>query len=99
MKMIKLKCPDCGAILTVNESLKTATCNFCGSQIYLDDEIKRSEHIIRNIDEARIRESDNSVKLARLKAEEKQKNVRILIIITAVAFIFMFLFFILSIVL
>lgn len=96
MKMVKLKCPDCGAVLNVNESLKTATCNYCGCQIYIDEEIKRSEHTIRKIDEARIRESDNAVKLARINAEEKQKNMRTLLIIIGVAFVFMIICFALA---
>lgn len=62
MKLVKLKCEGCGAILKVNEELKKVTCNYCGTEFLLDDEVKRVE-ITKNerkqkiyTDEAKIKE-------------------------------------------
>ena len=58
MKIIKLKCDSCGAVLKVNKELKNVTCNYCCSSFLLDDEIKRVE-INKNIkytDEAKLKE-------------------------------------------
>lgn len=38
MKLITLKCPDCGAELQVNPALSQAVCNYCGKQLLIDDE-------------------------------------------------------------
>lgn len=54
MKIIVLKCPSCGASLKVSDSLKSFTCNFCGTTTLLDDEIIRVEHTIKNLDKDEI---------------------------------------------
>ena len=38
MKLIKLKCESCGAILEVNSELDKVTCIFCGNEQLIDDE-------------------------------------------------------------
>ena len=38
MKMIKLKCDQCGASLEVNSELNEILCNYCGNKILIDDE-------------------------------------------------------------
>ena len=46
MKLIKLKCENCGAMLEVNKDLDKINCNFCGQEILIDDaatEIRRVE--------------------------------------------------------
>lgn len=48
MKLIKLKCENCGAVLEVNEDLEKIHCNFCGTEILIDDEatnLKRIEDV------------------------------------------------------
>ena len=40
MKLVKLKCEGCGAILKVNEELKKVTCNYCGTEFLVDDKVK-----------------------------------------------------------
>lgn len=46
MRMISLKCPNCQGELKVNEELETATCNYCGSIIKLEDENETKEERI-----------------------------------------------------
>lgn len=59
MKLVKLKCDSCGAVLEVKDGQKIVTCDYCGFSFIVDDEVKRME-INKNIkytDEARIKES------------------------------------------
>ena len=71
MKVVPLYCPNCGA--PVGKDAKF--CSLCGSPIVIDDGTQRSahsehsEHIYRNVDEARIREAEAS-ELIRLKEIE-----------------------------
>lgn len=46
MKLIKLKCSNCGANLEVNGELKNIFCNYCGQNYVLDDETVKIEHIL-----------------------------------------------------
>lgn len=73
MKLIKLKCEGCGAILKVNEELKKVTCNYCGTEFFIDDEVKHIE-ITKNInhnnvyrDEAKIKEWECKTKAEKRK--------------------------------
>lgn len=43
MKMYQLKCPSCGATIEVELDRKYMFCTYCGSKIYLDDNIIRIE--------------------------------------------------------
>ena len=36
-----MNCPECHAPLQINSELKKAFCNYCGSQIVIDDEVQR----------------------------------------------------------
>lgn len=67
MKIIQLKCPSCGASLNVSDSLKSFTCNFCGTTTLLDDEIIRIEHTIKNLDNEEVyKKIDGYLKLGYL---------------------------------
>ena len=80
MKLVKLKCEGCGAILKVNEELKKVTCNYCGTEFLVDDEVKRVE-INKNInhhkiytDEARIKENERKIKELEYKDKDKKRD-------------------------
>ena len=48
MKIVKMKCENCGAKLEVNKELDKISCNFCGSENLIDDEateLKRVEEV------------------------------------------------------
>ena len=50
MKLIKLKCDGCGAILKANKELKKITCNYCGTEFYIDEaKIKENERKIKEL--------------------------------------------------
>ena len=92
MKVVPLYCPNCGA--PVGKDAKF--CSQCGSPIVIDDGVKRSEHTVRHIDEARIRESeaDELIRLRKLEVElakerektKQQKTFEVSTIITIIVF-------------
>lgn len=45
MRLIDLKCSNCGADMKVNPELKQAVCNYCGKSMLVDDEIKKMEMV------------------------------------------------------
>ena len=38
MKLVEMKCKNCGAKLKVNSDVKEANCQFCGTEFEIDDE-------------------------------------------------------------
>ena len=48
MELVALKCPKCGGELEVHEGQKKTFCKYCGSQILLDDGIKRYQTLTRS---------------------------------------------------
>lgn len=78
MKVKLLKCPACNANLQISDGRKMCFCEYCGQQIFIDDEIKRTEHT-RNInytytrvDEARKLEA--AARLRELELAERQEE-------------------------
>lgn len=67
MKLITLKCPECGATLNLDGSRKEYFCTYCGAKILLDEEIQRQDIKIENriVDEAAIEKEKTK--------QEKQK--------------------------
>lgn len=41
MKLVPAKCPSCGANIEVNEDLKNAICQYCGTTILIDDAVEK----------------------------------------------------------
>ena len=73
IRMISVKCPECGAALEFEEGRQTAFCSYCGAKILLQNE---NEYIFRTIDEAEIRqaENDREYMLKELAMEEKEEK-------------------------
>lgn len=44
MKLVEMKCKNCGAILKVDENAKDITCNYCNAQYKIDDEIQHVQY-------------------------------------------------------
>ena len=51
MKLMKMKCENCGASLKVNANLEKITCNYCGEEILIDDEATK----IKRVEEAKLK--------------------------------------------
>lgn len=52
MKIVSLKCPECGASLNIEQGMKMCFCSHCGTQIMLDDEAQKVRYTFDNADEA-----------------------------------------------
>ena len=73
INMITVKCPECGASMTIEGDRKTAFCSYCGAQIILYDE---NEYTINIKNEAELKRAETDQYKAetdRMKAETDQK--------------------------
>ncbi|MBR1770879.1 MAG: hypothetical protein IJ747_02495 [Lachnospiraceae bacterium] len=75
MKLIDLRCSSCGAMMQVNPDLKKVVCNYCGSELLIDDESKKIE--IANSYEYGYEAEKGKIKAQEEKLlEQKEKNKR-----------------------
>lgn len=69
MKLINLRCSNCGADLQVDPERKQVFCSYCGTKLLIDDE---SINITkRYIDEARLKEAE--IRLKELEYEHERE--------------------------
>ena len=75
IKMIPVKCPQCGADLTVEEGRQSLYCQYCGARVIVQNE---NEHIYHTIDDAAVKqaETDRIVKLKQMELAEKKESAR-----------------------
>ncbi len=75
INLISIKCPGCGADLSVEDNREFSFCSYCGTKVKINND---NEHIYRTIDEAGIKqaETDRIVKLRQLEMEEKSNISR-----------------------
>lgn len=52
MKLIEIKCPNCGADLHVSPKAKSAKCEYCNHDFVIDDEIIKVEHYLKDAEQA-----------------------------------------------
>ena len=81
IKIIAVKCPECGADLNVEEGRSQVFCTYCGTKVLLHNE---NEFVYRTIDEAGVAqaETDRIIRLREMdlvekKEEEKKKKLKI----------------------
>ncbi len=90
IQFISVKCPQCGADLSIESGRQQAFCTYCGTKVIINNE---NEHIYRNIDEARIKESETErlIRLKELELEEKEnaKGRKITLVAYGVALFFL----------
>ncbi|MBR6229492.1 MAG: hypothetical protein IKQ97_07125 [Eubacterium sp.] len=77
MEKMSITCNNCGSVLHIETGRNTFFCEFCGAKIIIDDGVKRSEHIIHKVDEARLEELRfKKEKYERdLKEKERQREI------------------------
>lgn len=73
---VKLKCPDCGARLDIDDNLETAFCMYCGAKVLVHD---GNQSTYRNVNESKER-----VRKAEIAANDKHSK-RTYIILAGVA--------------
>lgn len=73
IKMIPVKCPECGASIEIDKERSFGFCSYCGSKVIINNE---NEQIIRNIDEAAIKKSEveKELELKKLELEEERRK-------------------------
>lgn len=86
MKLVNLKCPECGAQLKVDPNREFVYCEYCGTKILLDKE----EKITRTIDEAAIRKAEAEEKIEIQKTKSDQQTLKFLGILSLVLVILIF---------
>ena len=72
-----IKCPSCGADIEIKDGKNIAFCPYCGSKIIFDDGVDRTEHIERNVDEAKIKEIEYKTKKLEFIERENDKDRKI----------------------
>lgn len=98
MRLVKQICPNCGAQLTVDVSKNQAFCQYCGTQLFIEDNSQTININQRIIDEARLKEAEVRLKELEYAQEvsqayaKEQKSWRLLILLylAAIAVGYMF---------
>ena len=86
MKLINLKCPECGAQLKVDPNREFVYCEYCGTKLLLDKE----ESVSRTIDEAAIRKAEAEEKIEIQKTKSDQIKFIFLGVLSLVLVILIF---------
>lgn len=96
MKLVELKCKNCGSLLKANSEDKEMTCKYCGTTFKIDDEIKHikfddMEQNGYDFEMGRIRAQRESSRTYSRSDEPKKKNNKTLLLILAWLFLFPFM--------
>lgn len=91
MKLVEMKCKNCGAKLKVNSEVKEANCQFCGAEFKIDDEVQHhkldnAEQIGYELEKGKIRareeakqakiDKQNAILQAQYEEEKRKKNLK-----------------------
>lgn len=82
IKMVSLKCPNCGSNVMVEKGRKSCFCTYCGAQLFLDDgsvniNINHNHnYTYRSIDETGIRKAEIEAELERRKLNREERDER-----------------------
>lgn len=73
IKMVKVECPSCGAMLDIEEDRKMAFCTYCGTKVLIDND---NEYTYRHVDEARIyeAETDRYVRMEKVRENRRREE-------------------------
>ena len=82
MKMVSLRCTNCGKTITLEKGQKMCFCTYCGSQLFLDDGAvninvtQNHNFTYRSINETKIRkaEIDRDIERRRIESSEHQQK-------------------------
>lgn len=70
MKLVELKCKNCGAKLSIPKDSKNVTCDFCKTTFQIDDEIKHIKY-------DNMMQSGYEFEKGRIQAQEEKKEKQI----------------------
>lgn len=69
MKLVDITCPSCGASLCCDEHSLIVECSYCGKVFYLDDEVQRVEHSVKDAEQL-----GYDLEKGKLKAQREEKD-------------------------
>lgn len=69
MKIAEFTCPSCGAPISLDESIEAVACKYCGTKVFVDDEIYRYHRMLKVQTDAKHREAKAQLEL------DKEKEV------------------------
>ena len=69
MKISEFTCPACGAPISLDESIEAVVCKYCGTKVFVDDEIYRYHRMLKVQTDAKQREAKAQLEL------DKEKEV------------------------
>jgi|LAHS01.1.fsa_nt_gb DNA-directed RNA polymerase subunit RPC12/RpoP len=75
IKIVSVKCPECGAKLDIEEGRKQIFCSYCGAKLLIDNE---NEYIYRTIDEAGIKQAEAGMKQTEAEHDIRLKQLEII---------------------
>lgn len=67
MKLVELKCKNCGSLLKVEDGIKEVTCTYCHTSFILDDEVQHIQH-------DNMYESGYEFEKGRIKAQDEKQE-------------------------
>ena len=74
LNLVSVKCPDCGAALSIEEGRKQAFCTYCGAKVLIQND---NEHVYRTIDEAEIAKQEKEKEIALREKEIRLKEIEV----------------------
>lgn len=69
MKLVDITCPSCGASLSCDEHSLIVECSYCGKVFYLDDEVQRVEHFVKDAEQL-----GYDLEKGKLKAQREEQD-------------------------
>ena len=76
MKISEYTCPACGAPISLDESIEAVDCKYCGTKVFVDDEIYKYHRMLKVQTDAKQREAKAQLELDKEKeALETQRRV------------------------
>ena len=89
MKLVEMKCKNCGATLKVASNARDVLCQFCGTEFKIDDEVQHVQY-------DNMEQSGYEFERGRIRAQQESmpKPKKKITIRTIIAWIFLFPFFI-----
>ena len=93
MKLVEIRCPNCGGDIKVNPEKEKLICGYCHTEFLVDDEVKKVETHHTYTDEAEIKraEVEKEIELKKLEIEEEKvkakRKFKIIIFATIVVLI------------
>ena len=86
MATYTLKCPSCGANISLEGEHKKAYCPYCGTQVLIDDGVVRQEIVHRYVDEAEIIKAKQELEIEKLRAKSENSGCLFKVLVAILLF-------------